>query len=263
MARLWLILVLAACPAAADWVEVPVPPGADTGSYERDKLVVDGDRVTYWRRAQFRMPRPTGEALAWSALYRQSIDCSQRTLRTLGYLLYTQDGAVIENVYVPGAVAVPIVKDTAAAAFETALCAIVTAKKEAEAAQAIDPHEAELRRLEKELQALEDTIRQLREDPPAEESMTEETAPAEASAVEAGAEETAASGDTPAAGPDEMDTADAVEDETTGAAGAPVLKSVGAPQPVDAASPENADPTQVSPEVSDALETAPGAPGSQ
>jgi hypothetical protein len=252
MARLWLILLLAACPAAADWVEVPVPPGADTGSYDRDKLVVDGDRVTYWRRAQFRMPRPTGEALAWSALYRQSIDCSQRTLRTLGYLLYTQDGVVIENVYVPEAVAVPIVGDTAAAAFETALCAIVTAKKEAEAAQAIDPHEAELRRLEEELQALEDTIRQLREGPPPEESMTEETVPAEARAVEAGAEETAAPGDMPAAGPkadsgvsddtlpadpdavhepilvapealelepvpDERGTADAVADETTGA----------------------------------------------
>lgn len=191
MTRLWLILVLAAGPAAAaDWVEVPVPPGADTGSYDRDKLVVDGDRVTYWHRAQFRMPRPTGEALAWSALFRQSIDCSQRTLRTLGYLLYTQDGAVIKNVYVPEAVAVPIVGDTAAAAFETALCVIVTAKKEAEAAQAIDPHAAELRRLEEELQALEDTIRQLREGPPPAETMTEE-APAEASAVEAGAEETA------------------------------------------------------------------------
>jgi hypothetical protein len=262
MARLWLILVLAACPAAADWVEVPVPPGADTGSYDRDKLVVDGDRVTYWHRAQFRMPRPTGEALAWSALYRQSIDCSRRTLRTLGYLLYTQDGAVIENVYVPEAVAVPIIEDTAAAAFETALCAIVTAKKEAEAARAIDPHEAELRRLEEELRALEDTIRQLREGPSPEESMAEETVPAEARAVETGAEETAASGDMPAAGPKaDSGVFDDALPVAPDAAREPILV---APEALELGpAPENADPMQVSPEVSDALETAPGAPQSQ
>lgn len=158
-----LFALLLALPAVADWVDVTVAPGADPAAYDRDKLLVSGDEITYWRRTQFRMPLPTGEELAASARYRESIDCARRTLRTLGYLLYGEDGAVLENVYVPHASAIPIAEGSVAAAFEKALCAVVAAKREAEAAANVDPHAAQLRRLEEELQALEESIRRLRE----------------------------------------------------------------------------------------------------
>lgn len=215
MRCLCLVLILAAGKAAAEWVDVPVTPGAAPVAYDSGKLVIEGDQITYWRRVQFRMPLPAGEALAWSALYRESIDCARSTLRTLGYLLYAQDGSVIENVYVPEAIAVPIVEDTAADAFEENLCAIVAAKKEAEAAQAVDPHEAELRRLEEELRALEDSIRRLREEPlPGQEQE-------EASSADARDDE-------PAAGPadaGENGAATGVDAETTQPTDAPEMES--------------------------------------
>ncbi|MEX0959661.1 MAG: surface-adhesin E family protein [Burkholderiales bacterium] len=213
MRCLWLVLILAAGQAAADWVDIPVTPGAATVAYDSGKLVIEADQITYWRRVQFRMPLPAGEALAWSALYRESIDCARSTLRTLGYLLYAQDGSVIENVYVPEADTVSIVEDTTAAAFEEKLCAIVAAKKEAEAAQAVDPHEAELRRLEEELRALEDSIRRLREEPLPE--------PEAASSADAGADEPAAeqadageNGTATAVDPETMQPTDAAEIES-------------------------------------------------
>jgi hypothetical protein len=198
-----LLVLLFALPAVAEWVDVPVAPGADPAAYDRDKLLVSGNEITYWRRTQFRMPLPAGEALAATARYRESIDCARRTLRTLGYLLYGDDGTVLENVYMPQARAIPIAEGSVAAAFETALCAIVAAKREAEAAETADPYEAQLRRLEEELQALEESIRRLREGT---DTRMAEPAPPPENAIEAQEVETRTHVDTagaaePRAGP--------------------------------------------------------------
>jgi hypothetical protein len=159
----WLLLGLglAALPAqASDWLDVGAR-GPDRMYYDLSKLHIAPPAVTYWRRVEFRMPMPTAEGLAYSGLYRERIDCAQRKLATLGFLLYGEEGKVIANVYLPDARNVAIVPDSAAEQFAQSLCPIVQAH-EALAKQEKDPKAAELRRLEEELKALEESIRSLR-----------------------------------------------------------------------------------------------------
>ncbi len=162
MKRLLLTLLLAVVPAqAADWLDIGAR-GPDRMFYDREKLHIAGDAVSYWRRVDFRMPFPTDAGLAYSALYRERIDCRDRTLATLGYLYYADDNRVLRNVYQPDAPAVPIVPESFAQQFATTLCPEVAAQREKARAKA-DPKAAELRKLEDELRALEDAIRNLRE----------------------------------------------------------------------------------------------------
>ena len=162
--RAWLFawLLTAAPLGAAEWLNVGAP-GPDRMFYDPEKLHVEDNAAIYWRRVDFRMPMPVREGLAYTGLYRERIDCRQRMLATLGFLLYAGDGKVLENVYTPEARAVPIVPDSAAERFLQTLCPLVAARREqAEAAR--DPRAAEIRRLEDELKAIEDAIRGLRQD---------------------------------------------------------------------------------------------------
>jgi hypothetical protein len=88
-------LTLPLTALAADWVKVPVPDVNQHG-YDRSKVLVEGDGVTYWRRVEFRAPQRAKAGVAGSAMYRERIDCRTHSHRTLGYLLYAQDGTVIE-----------------------------------------------------------------------------------------------------------------------------------------------------------------------
>src|SRR5581483_6373709 len=112
------LLTLLPCFAiAADWVRVPTPD-VHQHYYDRAKLVVEGDEITYWRRVVFKTPQPTKNGAARMAMYRERIDCARHTHRTLGYLLYGQDGSVMENVYTPDAAPEPIVPETLGDKFE-------------------------------------------------------------------------------------------------------------------------------------------------
>ena len=102
----WPLLGIAAalCTApahAADWVKVSAPD-QNQHFYDRTKLFVDADAITYWRRVVFHTPQAIKGGTARMALYRERIDCRSHTHRTLGYLLYAQDGNVVENVYDAG-----------------------------------------------------------------------------------------------------------------------------------------------------------------
>ncbi len=133
---LGIAAALCALPAqAADWVRVAAPD-QNQHFYDRTKLFVDGDTITYWRRVVFRTPQPVKEGTARMALYRERIDCRSHTHRTLGYLLYAQDGNVIENVYTPEAAAEPIIPVTVGERFEEVMCAFVEQDREARAGTA-------------------------------------------------------------------------------------------------------------------------------
>jgi hypothetical protein len=161
MRRILLTLWLAALPAqASDWLDIGAR-GPDRMYYDLAKLHIAGQVVTYWRRVDYRMPMPTADGLAYSGLYRERIDCAQRTLASLGYLLYGDDRKVIANVYLPNAPGVTIVPESIAEQFARSLCPIVQAHEEL-AKQERDPKAAELKRLEEELKALEESIRSLR-----------------------------------------------------------------------------------------------------
>lgn len=136
MRWVWLLAGLAgALPAvAADWVRLPIR-GEDQYFYDRSKLVIQGEEITYWKKVVFRQPPLIrGQPAAW-ALMRERIHCGQHTLRLISYLYHAADGTVLE--YVPEAEkdGTPIIPDTLGDAFEHHLCALVARKREQEAAR--------------------------------------------------------------------------------------------------------------------------------
>lgn len=176
---LWPVLGLATalCAApvqAADWVPVAAPD-QNQHAYDRSKLFVDGEAITYWRRVLFPTPQPVKGGTARMALYRERIDCHSHSLRTLGYLLYAQDGNVIDNVYTPEATADPIIPGTVGDRFGEVMCGFVEKDREAREEarrQAGDPAltealRAEIERLEARVRELEAQLREADSAPPA------------------------------------------------------------------------------------------------
>lgn len=130
-ARAGLALAALACAAplwAAQWTRVSVKD-AHEHYYDRGKLTIESDLITYWRRVVFRPPQPAKGGLAATAMYRERIDCALHSHRTLGYLLYAQDGGVLENVYTPEAAPEPIIPETVGDRFESVMCALVARER--------------------------------------------------------------------------------------------------------------------------------------
>ena len=133
MRRAWTAWALAALAfsaplQAADWTRVTAKDQHEH-YYDRGKVDIEGEQITYWRRVVFRPAQPTRNGLAASAMYRERIDCGLHTHRTLGYLLYASDGSVLENVYTPEAPAGPIVPETVGDRFESAMCTLVARER--------------------------------------------------------------------------------------------------------------------------------------
>jgi len=125
MRRLACLLLLAhgSLAFAADWVRLPIPHSEDQYFYDRSKLVVDRNEITYWKKALFKPPRPVKTQLASSALMRERIDCREHTLRLLSFLYYDAQGTVIEYVAEAEKEGAPIIPETVGDRFEQALCA--------------------------------------------------------------------------------------------------------------------------------------------
>lgn len=107
---------------AANWVHLDIPNTDDRYYYDKSKLVIDGEQITYWKKALFKPPRSVKNQLATSGLMRERIDCHEHTLRLLSFLYHDAKGAVIE--YVPEAEkeGVPIIPETVGDWFEQSLC---------------------------------------------------------------------------------------------------------------------------------------------
>jgi len=121
-------LALAAPAQAADWTRVTAKDQHEH-YYDRGKLAIESDQITYWRRVVFRPPQPTRNGVAGTAMYRERIDCTLHTHRTLGYLLYGVDGGVLENVYTPDAPSDPIIPETVGDRFGDTMCALVARER--------------------------------------------------------------------------------------------------------------------------------------
>lgn len=134
MRRRFLVLALALLPAvasAADWARLSRIKGEDQYFYDRSKLVIEGDEVTYWKKVVFKQPQPVKNQLAAWGLMRERINCAQHTLRLISYLYYAADGAIIEYVPDHDKEGTPIIPDTLGDAFERHMCALVKAQQEA------------------------------------------------------------------------------------------------------------------------------------
>jgi hypothetical protein len=156
-----LALSLSAAVQAADWVRVGTPD-QHQHFYDRSKLTIEKDEITYWRRVLFRTPQSARSGKARMAMYRERVDCARHSYRTLGYLLYAQDGAILENVYTPEAPSQPIIPETVGDRFETLMCLIVE-QDQASRAQAEDALPASPEALRTEVERLEARLRELKE----------------------------------------------------------------------------------------------------
>jgi hypothetical protein len=152
---------LCAAAQAADWVRVGTPD-QHQHFYDRSKLTIEKDEITYWRRVLFRTPQPARSGKARMAMYRERVDCARHSYRTLGYLLYAQDGSILENVYTPEAPSQPIIPETVGDRFETLMCLIVE-QDQASRAQAEDALPASPEALRTEVERLEVRLRELKE----------------------------------------------------------------------------------------------------
>ena len=103
--------LLCACSPthAAEWVRMSTID-INQHWYDRSKIFVDGDLVSYWRRVTFRSPQRSKAGMASSAMYRERVDCRTHMHTTLGYLLYSKDQSVLDNVNTPEAAPEPIVE---------------------------------------------------------------------------------------------------------------------------------------------------------
>jgi hypothetical protein len=122
-AAVLLMLTGIATVHAAEWVRVSTID-IHQHWYDRSKIYVDGDLVTYWRRVTFRAPQHSKAGMVRSAMYRERVNCRTHQTATLGYLLYTADQAVLENVHTADATAEPVIPETLGDQFEKLMCSL-------------------------------------------------------------------------------------------------------------------------------------------
>lgn len=161
LAPLFVLAALAGAgetAAAADWTRVPAA-GLDAHFYDRTKVGIRGDEVTYWRKVVFSRPARVRSGSARSAIYQEWIHCRDHTLRTLAWQLYGDDGAMLESAATPESEAAAIAPETIGDRFQAAMCEIVETRRRRDADIARD--EALLAAKRKELDALKAEIDRL------------------------------------------------------------------------------------------------------
>lgn len=125
-----IILLLLSLPAAAaEWVRVRPLAEGDQYFYDRSKLYINGDEITYWKKVSFKIPAMVKGQAAASGLYRERIHCAEHTLKLISYLLYAPDGNTIEYIASHEGEAAPIIPDTVGDVFEKTVCELVRQKQ--------------------------------------------------------------------------------------------------------------------------------------
>ena len=132
-----LLLALASPVGAAEWERLSAGDG-DQYFYDRSKLFISGEEITYWKKVLFKHPQPVKDRFAASGLYRERIHCSEHTLQLISYLLYASDGSVIDYVASQEGNAAPIIPDTLGDMFEKTACQLVRQRREEQKHKAIE-----------------------------------------------------------------------------------------------------------------------------
>lgn len=154
------VLALAAplVASAADWQRVP-SVGNDQHFYDRSKVTIAGDEVTYWRKVVFAKPVRVKAGTAKIALYRERMHCRDHTLRALSWQLLADEGAAIEASTAPDPEATPVVPETVGDRFQSVMCPLVDSARQKDADIARD--EAQLAARRRELEALKAEVERL------------------------------------------------------------------------------------------------------
>ena len=141
--RLIGLLLLLCCTRAqaADWVKMEIPSGTpDTYYYDRSKLVVNGNTITYWKKIQFSPPRKIKQGQVSITLMRESIDCREHTLRLLSYLYNDATGTTIDSSDDAEKEAKPIIPDSIGDHYEQKLCPLTNSTTPPDNPAKAEPH---------------------------------------------------------------------------------------------------------------------------
>ena len=114
----------------ADWVSLGKAGAVDQYSYDRSKLTIKEDQITYWKKVVFVTPQIINGKELPSGLLRERIDCAEHTAKLISYLYYATTGETVEYIAKDESEAAPIIPDTVGDAFEQKLCPMVWRKQE-------------------------------------------------------------------------------------------------------------------------------------
>lgn len=115
---------------AADWVTMPAAGSADQYFYDRSKLTIKEDEITYWKKVVFKATQELHGKDVASGLLRERIHCAEHTAKLVSYLYYSPVGETVEYVAQDESEPAPIIPDTVGDAFERVLCPMVWHKQE-------------------------------------------------------------------------------------------------------------------------------------
>lgn len=116
--------------SAAEWARIYSPAEGNQFFYDKAKLFIHDNEITYWKKVVFLTPQPFKDKLAASGLYRERINCAEHTLKLISYLLYAPSGEPVEYVSSAEGEAAPIIPDSLGDVFEKSLCPLVRQKHE-------------------------------------------------------------------------------------------------------------------------------------
>ena len=114
----------------AEWVSLGKAGMVDQYSYDRSKLTIKEDQITYWKKVVFATPQMINGKEVASGLLRERIDCAEHTAKLISYLYYATSGDTVEYIAKDESEAAPIIPDTVGDAFEQKLCPMVWRKQE-------------------------------------------------------------------------------------------------------------------------------------
>ena len=126
-----LALGLLSLPAdAAEWIPLAGAGAVDQYFYDRSKLIIKDEEITYWKKVVFQQPQSIHGHEVVSGLLRERIHCGEHTAKLVSYLYYSAAGDTVEYVPKDESEAMPIIPDTVGDAVERALWPKVWQKQE-------------------------------------------------------------------------------------------------------------------------------------
>ncbi len=157
-----------AAPGKPDnsWVRIKAP-GADELWYDREKLVLSGGDITFWRRVNFAVPQVFKSFQVSTALFREQLNCDDHTMRVHAHVFRATDGTIVEQASHAAPEAAPVIPDTVGDALWRALCPLVAGQRAADERiktmqERLDNRRRELDRMRVEVEELEASVTRLR-----------------------------------------------------------------------------------------------------
>ena len=115
---------------AADWIALGKAGAVDQYYYDRSKLTIKDEEITFWKKVVFATPQAIHGKEVTSGLLRERIHCADHTAKLISYLYYSASGDTVQYIAKDESDAAPIIPDTVGDAFEQKLCPLVWRKQD-------------------------------------------------------------------------------------------------------------------------------------